>query len=275
MHPRLTASNGRVAHVSLQGKVKARRYCVGEVKEVSWPVADLLREPDGGLDCQLLYGQTFRVLEENRETGFSFGQAEMGGYVGYLPCACLRGPTPPTHRISSLATHVYRRADMKSGAVMSLPFMSRVSAKRVDKAFFQITEGFVPAPHLQAIDTVAPDFVAVFERFCGIPYLWGGNSTRGMDCSGAVQVALDAAGIPGPRDADMQQNMLGKEIPLGDKLRRGDLVFWRGHVGVMQDSKMLIHANATHMAVTSEPLDEVNRRSQAAGDGSIQAIRRL
>jgi len=275
MHPRLTPSNGRVAHQSLQGRVTAERFTEGRISQVTADLAGVFRAPGGGLDCQILYGARFCVLEADPDTGFSFGQVVRDGYVGYVKTTCLGPQVQNTHRVSAIATHVYQRPDMKSGALCSLPFLAELGAAPAENGFFAAGGGFVPQQHLQPLKDLAFDFVSVLERFSGIPYLWGGNSTRGMDCSGAVQLALSAAGVSCPRDADMQQTALGTPLPEGAPVKRGDIVFWRGHVGVMRDATTIIHANATHMAVTSEPLSDVAGRSVAAGDGPVVSIRRL
>ena len=279
IHQKLLATNGKVAHVSLKGKVSATRFVEGERRQVVAPLADLRAAPDGGLDCQLLHGANFLVLDRMPDSGtgdsYCFGQAEKDGYVGYVRADCLGAPVAVTHRVRALATHVYRAPDIKSGARYGLPFLAEVAATPATPGFFKVEDGYIPAQHLEAQGSCAPDFVGVLEGFLGIPYLWGGNSTWGMDCSGAVQLALFGAGIPCLRDADMQQAGLGCAIEDCQNFRRGDLVFWRGHVGVMADAHMLIHANATHMVVTREPLQTVRDRCIAAGDGPVTAIRRI
>jgi cell wall-associated NlpC family hydrolase len=130
----------------------------------------------------------------------------------------------------------------------------------------------VPRAHLAP---VAGDFVAQAERFLGAPYLWGGRSARGIDCSALVQLALLAAGREAPRDSDMQAALLGTELPARAALRRGDLVFWKGHVGIMRDRDTLIHANAHHMAVAAEPFGPAAARIAAAGGGPVTGRRRL
>ncbi len=273
LHPRLTPANGHVALAALKGRVTADRFVDGLPRSVSRPVADLLRRPGAGLDCQLLFGAAFLVLEE--QAGFAFGQAVKDGYCGYVRLTDIGAPVTPSHRISALASHVYSAADIKSPAITSLPFGAKVEVGDMAKGFAVLTSGgYVPAQHLAPLSQAEPDFVAVFQRFTGIPYLWGGNSTRGMDCSGAVQLSLDAAGRDCPRDSDMQLG-LGTELPAGQPKKRGDLVFWKGHVGAMLDATDLIHANAHHMAVATEPLAIAERRIAENGGGPVLAVRRL
>jgi len=160
-----------------------------------------------------------------------------------------------------------------------LPMNALLSVIGGDDRFAALQGGvFVVARHLAAIDRPARDFVEIAERFIGTPYLWGGCTRIGIDCSGLVQTSLLAANIAAPRDSDMQRDELGdpiKILPELDNLRRGDLVFWNGHVGVMIDSVMLVHSNAHHMMVVTEPLPEAAVRIAKAGGGEITSIKRL
>ena len=274
MHPRLTPGNRKVALAALKGVIAADRYVDGELCAVASPVADLLRSADGGLDCQLLRGAGFLVIE--RQNDFAFGQTTADGYCGYVRLYHLTAPEPMTHKVAALASHAYKLPDIKSRAIAALSFGSKLAVAAQTGNFAKLTDGhFVPLQHLKPITHRHPDFIAVFEQFLGIPYLWGGNSIWGMDCSGAVQLALNAAGIKCPRDTDMQITELGDTLPPDAPLQRGDLIFWQGHVGVMTDPKTLIHANAHHMAVAIEPLANAVARIQAASGGDITALKRL
>jgi cell wall-associated NlpC family hydrolase len=270
-HARLVPSNGRVALTGWAGQ--AEHYVNGKVRNVAASVADLLREPDGALDCQLLFGGEFLVLED--QEGWSFGQAVRDGYVGYVRSDRLGGAVKARHKVVAMASHIYSAPDMKSGAVLALSFGARLSGIAEDN-FLGLTDGgYVPVQHINPVNEFEPDFVARFEGFLGIPYLWGGNSTWGVDCSGALQLALHAAGQGCPRDTDMQVADLGHALEDDDTLVRGDLIFWQGHVGVMCDSETLIHANAHHMAVAVEPLDRAIKRINASGGGPVTARKRL
>lgn len=276
MHPRLTPANSRVAHASLRGLVDAPSFTEGETFQIGVGVADLLRSPNGSLDSQLLLGSEFLVLENNEATGYAFGQACDDGYVGYLRATDLKPAQVLTHRISGLGSHAYPEANMKTRPVSWLPFGARVRVRTTVGKFAMLEAGsFVPEQHLSEITQSAPDFVSVFETFAGIPYLWGGSSTLGLDCSGALQLALHAAGIDCPRDADMQEDMLGHILDELESAQRGDIVFWKGHVGVMQDSGTLLHANAHHMAVASEPFQQAVERIQSNGGGPVTVRKRL
>jgi cell wall-associated NlpC family hydrolase len=206
-------------------------------------------------------------------------QLARDGYVGYVPSeAVRRGTARPTHKIQVLGTFLYGRRDIKSPPLMHLAMNALVAARGVDQEFLELDDGgFVYEHHAAPIEKNARDFVEVAERFIGVPYLWGGRTRIGLDCSGLVQTALQAAGLNAPRDTDMQQNELGEAVSatadLGN-LRRGDLVFWKGHVGIMVDGALMVHANSHHMMVAIEPLPEAAERIQHTGNRII-AIKRL
>jgi len=274
MHPRLIPGNASVALAGYENVIKSDRYVQGTVRQVAIPVCDLLREPDGALDRQLLYGAVFEVIEE--KAGFGFGRSLQDGYVGYVNANHLRPHQTATHSISARSSHIYPLPDIKTIPTLCLPFGALVGVKSIDGDFVELNSGdFMPAQHLQAIAETADDFVSVFQRFLGVPYLWGGNSVWGMDCSGAVQLAMTAAGLTCPRDSDMQAAELGSFIDSDAPTERGDLVFWNGHLGVMTDAKTLLHANAFHMAVAQEPLETAKNRIKSNGGGKITAIKRL
>ena len=185
----------------------------------------------------------------------------------------LRPAQTPSHRITALWSQVYPRPAVRARVQSELPFLAEVAIAGTTGAFARLrTGGHVPRAHLAPL---AGDFVAQAERFLGVPYLWGGRSARGIDCSGLVQIALLATGRVAPRDTDMQAALLGREIRARTLLRRGDLVFWKGHVGIMRDPETLLHANGHHMAVASEPLAQATARIAASGGGPVTVRRRL
>lgn len=269
--PRRTPSNGRVAHVSLQGKMAADRFVAGERARVAVPVAELRRAPGGARDKQMLAGWGFTVLE--RRDGWAFGYDPVDGYVGYLPEAALGPHVRPTHRVAARASHVYAEPDIKAPETAALSFFSELRITGSAGRFLALEAGgFVPAPHLAPLSWVTDDPVMIAEMFLGTPYLWGGNSAGGIDCSGLVQLAFWAAGRACPRDSDMQ---IGLGEAVSGALMRGDLVFWTGHVAIVVDDARLIHANVHHMAVACEGIDAAVDRIAAQGDGPVIARRRV
>jgi len=248
-----------------------------QLYEVAEPQAPVRHapSPDAPLDTEALKGERVAVFET--EEGWAHGRLADDGYVGYLPASALTkvGPTP-THKVAALRTLVFPGPSIKLPPLEALPLGSRLAIARVDGPLaVTASDGYVPARHLAPIDTMETDFVAVAERFLGAPYLWGGKTSLGLDCSGLVQVALTACGVPCPRDSNMQEAALGAALPLDlSNLRRGDLVFWKGHVAIARDATTLLHANAFHMAVAIEPTAEAVVRIRAAG-GEVTSVRRL
>jgi cell wall-associated NlpC family hydrolase len=274
---RLTPARPEIAAKHLEGRVPAARFVEGVAMQVKEGVVDVKREPrpDAPLDTQALYGDCVTVYDE--EEGWCWGQLASDGYVGWIAANALWSRVePPTHVVCVARSFVYPAANMKAATILALPLGAAVCVIERRDDFLATSEGgFLYARHLSPIAERADDFVAVAETLIGVPYLWGGKSPLGIDCSGLVQCALARAGIAAPRDSDLQQAGLGRPLAPGEPLQRGDLVFWRGHVGIMRDASILLHANATHMLVTSEPLDEVRARNLAAGAGEVTAIKRL
>ncbi len=274
MDPRLTPANDRVAAIDLRGKVEAERFVDGERLQCVAPSADIRVCPDGGLASQLTYGETIRVFETRQ--GWSFGQSESDGYVGYVPENALGPASPATHRVFCLKAHAYPEPSVKSIPARIFPFGSKLSAVSEEGSFVEVHGGgYVPKSQLLDLGEFVSDFVATAETFIGAPYLWGGKGPDGIDCSGLVQLALHSAGHSCPRDSDMQEAALGEPLSSHDGLARGDLIFWAGHVGIMADGDTLLHANASHMAVVKENLRLAESRIKANENLQIRAIQRL
>ncbi len=275
---RLTPARADLAAAHLRGQVEAERFVEGRTMRVAAPLADVKRAPapDASLDTQAIRGETVVVYEDHE--GWAWAQIE-DGYVGYLPSHALTPSGPaPTHRVCVARTFIYPGPNMKLPPIDALPFGAKIAARREEGGYAILSGGgAVFARHLRPVEACEPDFVAVAEGFIGAPYLWGGKAPQGLDCSGLVQVALHAAGLPCPRDTDMQERALGEPLDLASQppLRRGDLVFWRGHVGVMRDPDTLLHANGHHMLVASEPFAGARGRIAEGSFGQVTSIRRL
>lgn len=277
--PRRNAYRGDIAAKSLEGVVKAERFVTGTPAQIVRGAVPLRKTPDmsRGLETEALFGEAVTVYDESN--GWAWVQLMRDGYVGYVPADVLV-PTivTPTHRVQSLGTFLYPVADIKSPPSMHLPLNAVFSAHNSDDKFVALEQGgFAVGRHVAAIDRAARDFVEIAERFIGTPYLWGGRTRIGIDCSGLVQMSMHAAGLSAPRDSDMQLAELGQPVRPAhelDGLQRGDLVFWQGHVGIMTDGIMMVHANAHHMAVAIEPLTDAAVRIAKTG-GDILAVKRL
>lgn len=272
---RTTPARPDLAASFLAGQVDALAFVEGATRTVIAALAPLRREPRAGcpLDTEAIRGELANVYEE--AAGWAWLQLARDGYVGYAPSAAFGTDDPPTHKVTALRTLVFPEANLKLPVCSALPFGARLSVRDIAGRFAKIGEGWVSTNHLAPLDAFVVDFVAVAERFVDVPYLWGGKSSLGIDCSGLVQVALDAAGVDAPRDSDLQQNALGVPVADGVELRRGDLVFWPGHVGIMRDADTVLHANAHAMMVSSEPLAQVQARAEAQSSGGHPTFKRL
>lgn len=263
--PRVTPSNGHAAAHELRGIVEAARYVKGNVRTVQQPLVNLSDAPRGGRASQLLFGESFRVIDER--DGFAFGQSLRDGYCGYVLAGALARQEAATHWVAAPATHLYPKPKLKAPPDVAIFFGSQVRVTLEVDGFQRISTGhFIPSSHLQPLRARFADPVGVADLFLGTPYLWGGCSRWGIDCSGLVQQALAACGMDCPRDSD-QQRALGRELGEAEPLARGDLIFWPGHVGIMSDGETLLHANAHHMAVAYEPLAEATARIAATAGG--------
>ncbi len=272
---RITPLRDGVAARSLEGVAPAEVYLDPKPMTCRVAAAGIHRAADLSSEQmdQLLLGEVFDVIEEE-SGGFVWGQARRDGYVGFVLAAALGRPGPePTHRISALRTYAFAGPSMKSRAAGPYSMNALVAVEAGENRLMKAAEaGWIAEEHLTPIGDFEDDWAAVAERFLGAPYLWGGRESLGLDCSGLVQQALFACGKACPRDAD-QQAELGVAIDRAD-FGRGDLVCWRGHIGMGLDRERIVHANGFHMAVAIEPLETAIARIDAAGVGQPTAFRR-
>ncbi len=278
LDPRRHAYRADLADVRLEGRVDAERFVPGARRRVRRASIALRKAPVPilGFETELLFGET--VLEFEAADGWSWVQADRDDYVGYIPTDALdEHHAPSTHRVSAIGTFLYSEASMKSPPLMHLSINTPLVVEATENPFCRLsTGGWIVARHVAAQTKVARDFVDIAERLIGVPYLWGGRTRIGVDCSGLVQLAMEAAGLPCPRDSDMQAAEVGENLLVPDSLdglRRGDLVFWPGHVGMMVDGMLLLHANAHHMAVVVEPLSIAVARIEKSGSG-LSSVKR-
>jgi cell wall-associated NlpC family hydrolase len=266
---RITPYSGRVAHQSLRGQLDAQAFVPGEAMRVLWPVVALCRAPDGAIDRQLLRGDAFLMID--RQDGWAFGQSDRGGYCGWLAEAAVGVADQPTHWVSALSTHAYAEPRVQARALSWLSMGARVHVKGVGSVWADTDEGFIPACHLRRLGDWATDPVAVAEAFLGVPYLWGGNTAAGLDCSALVQAAWLACGRDCPGDSDLQR-VLGSGFD--GAAQRGDLIFWKGHVALVSGPDRIIHANGHTMSVAYEGLADAIARIAAAEGATVLARRR-
>ena len=278
LDPRLHAHRPDLADISLLGKIEAERFVEPRLMQVIEPVITVHKAPrfDSMQLTQALFGETVKLFHE--EEGWAWVQLIKDGYVGYVNGNALSAHlVTPTHRVAVPSTFMYPDANLKTLPATILTLNAQVAVASENGAYSQLSNGrFVFTAHLKAIDDLEPDFVSVAEMFRHVPYFWGGKSVHGLDCSGLVQLSLEACGMKALRDSDMQEATLGDRLLVNDLdgLKRGDLVFWNGHVGIMTDEKTLLHANGHHMMVVAEPLKDAVDRI-AARYGHMTGIRRF
>ena len=270
MDRRLTPFSGRRALASLQSQVQAE-FTPGEPARIAAPLAPLLAAPAGAIDRTLILGDDVTVID--RRDGHAFVQATKDGYCGWVAEAALGPWEETTHRVTTPATHAYPEPRVQARPATPLYLNARLLVLQDDGKWAETTHGFVPSSHLAPENQPAPDPVAVAETLLRAPYLWGGNSVAGVDCSGLVQLAFHAAGRPCPADSDLQRT-LGADIPEGAPMQRGDLIFWKGHVALLASPDTILHATGYRMRVITEDLPTAIARIQASEGLPVLARKR-
>ena len=280
---RLTPARFDLAAAALRGRVDAPRYAEGVPGRIIEAVAPMrvAPRPDAGLDTEALFGEALTIYDQDDE-GWAWVQLGQDDYVGYIPAnAVLAGAPPsPTHRVSALRSFVFPGPTIKEPPITWVSYGSQLTIRREIEANGRLfgvldTGGAIVMRHVAPIEARETDPVAIAERFLGAPYLWGGKSSLGIDCSGLVQTAMRGIGVAAPRDSDMQMDRLGVTVSL-DRAQwlRGDVLCWPGHVALVRDADTLIHANAHHMAVAIEATAAVLERAAAAGS-DLKAVKRV
>ncbi|MBA3908375.1 MAG: NLP/P60 hydrolase [Rhodobacter sp.] len=271
MDRRTTPNSGRIAHISLAGEVSVP-LTKGEAAQIVLPLIDLLDKPGGARDRQLLLGAPVTVID--RDKGHAFIMSDRDGYCGWVAERAVGEGPEPTHWVVAPGTHLYSEPMVQAQEAAGLSLGSRLAVTGAWGAWANTPHGYVPLCHLRPVEHFAPDPVSVAESLLGTPYLWGGNSRSGIDCSGLVQVAFHAAGRDCPGDSDMQM-ALGRGLSPTEPLKRGDLVFWKGHVAMVVNENTLIHANGHTMSVSYEGIRGAIGRISASGGGLVQARQRV
>jgi cell wall-associated NlpC family hydrolase len=276
--PRLTPARPDLAAEHLRGKVDAKKFVPGIAHQICMPVAPLTfaPKPDQELQQELLFGEGFIVYEQLEN--WVWGQAERDDFVGFLPRTHVQpGRTEPDHWVSALRTPLYKWPDLKAATAGYLHRNSLIKIQGQDDHYVDTGAGWVHVGDVRPLGDPMDDFVEVALSYLHVPYVWGGRSSFGLDCSALVQNALQAIGQDCLRDAYMQEAVLGEALALEDvpgKLQRGDLIYWKGHVGMMIDCELFLHANAHHMACAVEPVQDTIKRIQKTA-GPIISVRRL
>ena len=282
LDPRLNAFRPDLADLRLETRVAAERFVAGLPRQVIDPVVNIHAGPRSDAQCtsQALYGERLAVFEDRE--GWAWCQLERDGYVGYLSSDTLTDQlTEPTHSVSALSTYLYTAPGIKTQPVVAIYMNSKVTVTETQGDFARLSDGrFIWTRHLTPLDEIAGDPASIAESFQFVPYLWGGKSQAGLDCSGLIQLSYNAVGKDCPRDSDMMQETIGEPLLINDLanlelsgLERGDLVFWKGHIGMMLDKNRIVHANGYHMTTVIEPLtDAVDRIARLFGP--VMGIRR-
>ena len=273
MDPRLTPANEIVACSTLKGKINHSNFVEAKNYQVNVPFVDLLGSPDGKRNRQLIYGSKVKYFSAAK--GWAFIQNTYDNYVGYVPESTIASETQKTHIVTAPLAHVFMEPNIKSKNIEILPLAARVSGEVIENGFLETELGWMSVSQLKRKTELSKDPVEVSKLLQNAPYLWGGNTTLGIDCSGLIQISLLLCGIDCPGDSDQQMNTLGQNIDIGSPRKKGDIIFWKGHVAWALNERQILHANAYHMATVIEEANEAIERIKKQDNNSVIAHKRL
>ena len=273
MDPRLTPANEIVACYTLKGKINHSNFVEAKNYQVNVPFVDLLGSPDGKRNRQLIYGSKVKYFSAAK--GWAFIQNTYDNYVGYVPENTIVSETQKTHIVTTPLAHVFMEPNIKSKNIEILPLAARVSGEVIENGFLETELGWISISQLKRKTELSKDPVEVSKLLQNAPYLWGGNTTLGIDCSGLIQISLLLCGIDCPGDSDQQMNTLGQNIDIGSPRKKGDVLFWKGHVAWALNERQILHANAYHMATVIEEANEAIERIKKQDNNSVIAHKRL
>ena len=273
MDPRLTPANEIVACTTLKGKIRHSNFVEGKNYQINVSFVDLLATPDGKRNRQLIYGSKVKCFGESN--GWAFIQNIYDGYVGYVPHNTVVSETEKTHIITVPLAHVFLEPNIKSRNIEMLPLAAIVSGQEVKDGFMETELGWVSVAHLKRKTELSKDPIGISKLLQNAPYLWGGNTSLGIDCSGLIQISLLLCGVDCPGDSDQQMSTLGQNLDIGSPRKRGDILFWNGHVAWVLNERQILHANADHMATVIEETNEAIERIKKQDKNNVIAHKRL